>query len=234
MSFAKNIQVAGFARYLRLVERTSHVSVARAISGSALVTFWHDAIFCLLAATMAERNVAIYVRAQPHIQDTLDLLASLGLRTFVSDNQGTSVIKAAREWLSEPGRLLAVTLDRQEPHVAESGVARLARMLSVPLCPLSVSASRGYHTSGWDRCVVPHLGGRLTIRALAPVTYESIAASTLSAQRALTAATLVAPSSTPLVPWRRAFEAWPRVCLMPRTRGKLTVWPATEPVKISF
>lgn len=172
MTILKSMQVAGLAGYLRAVQRTSHVSIVRPTEGSALVTFWHDAILPLLAATMGADNVAIYVRAHPLMQDTIDFLGYLGLRTFVSDHQGTASVKAARQWLSVPGRLLAVTLDAGEPQVALPGVARLARMLCVPLCPLAVAASRGYRMLRRDRCVVPHLGGELTVRALAPVAEE--------------------------------------------------------------
>jgi lysophospholipid acyltransferase (LPLAT)-like uncharacterized protein len=234
MSFVKNGQIAGLARYLRAVQRTSDVSVVRSTDASALITFWHDAILPLLATTLGIHNVAIYVRGHPLMGDTLDLLAALGLRTFVSDNTGTAGVKAARQWLSVPGRLLAVTLDAAEPQVALPGVARLARMLGVPLCPLAVTASSGYRMPGWDRCVVPHLGGKLTVRALPPVRERSLDATALAAQRALSASTLIEPAAMDLFPWRRMFEVWPRLCLMPLARGKLTVWPATEPVDFSF
>jgi lysophospholipid acyltransferase (LPLAT)-like uncharacterized protein len=234
VSVVKDVQVAGLAHYLTALRRTSHVSVVRASEGSALLTFWHDAILALLAATSGTENVAIYVRDQPFIEDTLDLLAYLGLPTFVSNHQGTAGIKAARKWLAVPGRLLVVTADPEQPRVAVPGVARLARMLGVPLCPLAVTASRGSRLRRTDGCVLPQLGGELTVRALPPVNEPSPEASAAAVQRALSSGTLLETAARPLLPWRRVLEAWPRLCLKPRTRGQVTVWPATEPASIIF
>lgn len=234
MSFVRTMQITALARYLRDVQRTSEVTVTRAHQGSALVTFWHDAILPLLAAVRGADNIAIYIRTDPLIGDTLDMLRYLGLRTFTSDHRNAAGVKAARAWLSVPGRLLAVTLDAGDPQVALPGVPRLARMLGVPLCPLAVTASRGFRLPRWDRCVVPHLGGELTVRALEPVSEPSLEASVASLERALSASTLVEPAARSLVPWRRALEFWPRWCLAPRTRGKLAVWPNMEPVEVSF
>ncbi len=233
MSSVKRMQVAGTAQYLRCVQRTSRVSVVRESEDSALVTFWHDAILPLLAATMDRENVAIYIRTHPFIDDTLDLLNYLGMRTFVADNRGTAVVKAARRWLSVPGRLLAVTLDAGQPQVASPGVVRLARALGVPVCPLSVSASHGYRMPRWDRTVVPHLGGELSVRVLPAVAGPTVAATTEMVQRTLLASTLAAAAPA-RVRWRAAWEVWPRLCLMPRTRGRLKVWPATEAVPFIF
>jgi lysophospholipid acyltransferase (LPLAT)-like uncharacterized protein len=234
VSVVGNVQVAGLAHYLTALRRTSRVSVVRATEGSALLTFWHDAILPLLAATSGTENVAIYVRAQPFIEDTLALLAYLGLPTFVSDHQGTAGIKAARKWLSVSGRLLVVTADPEEARVAVPGVARLARMLGVPLCPLAVTASHGSRLPRTDGCVLPHLGGELTVQALPPVIEPTLEASAAAVQHALSGSTLVDTPARPLLPWRRALEVWPRLCLKPRTRGQVTVWPATEPASLIF
>jgi lysophospholipid acyltransferase (LPLAT)-like uncharacterized protein len=230
----QNIQVAGLAAYVRFVHRTSRVVVSGTAEGSSLVTFWHDGILALLAATVGTKNVAVYIRAQPHIQDTLELLAHLEIPTFVSDHRGTAGVKAARRWLSTPGRLLAVTADPVQPLRVEPGVARLARMLDVPLRPLAVTASHGYRLDRLDRGVVPYVGGRLNVSVLPSVHESSLEETAAAVQRALPTDTLTGTAAPSLVPWRRALAAWPLLCLMPRTRGKLTVWPATEPTSITF
>ena len=234
MSVVKDLQVAGLAQYLRRVQQTSRVSVIRASEGSALATFWHEAVFALLAAMVGTKNVAVYVRDQPFPDNTLALLVHLGVTTFVSDHRGTAGVKAARQWLSVPGRLLLVTADFMKPRVALPGVARLARMLGVPLCPMVVTASHGYRMPVWDRCVVPHLRGELSVQVLPPVAEPSLAATAASVGRDLSPSTLTEPSAAPLLPWRRALEAWPRLCLMRRTRGKLAVWPATQSIEVNF
>jgi lysophospholipid acyltransferase (LPLAT)-like uncharacterized protein len=229
VSRAGRLQVGALGAYLRCVNRTTAVEVDVATPESALVTFWHDAIFCVLAATFGMKDVGIYIRAQPHIEDTLDLMERLGVRTFVSDHKNAAGVKEAREWLGVPGRLLAVTLDGGTARVAMPGVVRLARMLKVPLHPLSVSASSGYRMGGWDRLVVPHAGGRLSVRALPAVPTDDPEADALVLQRAMPEPTLAPPSPGARVPWGRHLEVWPRLCLMPLTRGKLKVWPAREP-----
>lgn len=228
------IQVAGLAAYVRLVHRTSRVAITRPAGGSSLATFWHDGILPLLAATVGAKNVGVYIRAQPFIQDTLDLLAFLNIPTFVSDHRGTAGIKAARRWLSTPGRVLAVTADPLQPLHAVPGVARLARMLDVPLCPLLVTASHGYRLDRVDRGVVPHLGGELKVSVLPAVRDSSPEDAARAIERALPKDTLVGTTARSLASWRSAFEAWPRLCLAPRTQGKLTVWPATEPTSVIF
>lgn len=234
MNLARDLQVAALAYYLRAVRRTSRVTVDHPHTGSGLVTFWHDAMLPLLAASVGTKNVAIYVRAQPFLNDSLDLLNYLGVRAFISDQRGTAGIKAARQWLLEvPGRLLAITLDMGEPHVALPGVARLARMLGVSLHPLAVTVSRGYRTQR-EHSVVPHLRGQLSVRVLPAVSEPTLERAALALQNALLDSTLSEPAPEPSVPWRKVVEAWPRACMMPLTRGKLTVWPAKQPTTISF
>lgn len=234
MNLVKGLQVAGLARYLITVRQTSRVSIERETQESALVAFWHDAIPSLLAAARGRQDVAIYIRAQPFIEDVLDLLADMGIPTFVSDHQGTAGLKAARRWLSTPGRLLGITADVGAPRTALPGVGRLARMLGVPLCPLTVTASHGYRMSDQYHKVVPHLGGEVTVRVLPRVSEPSFDATAAALERALAKSTLSEPAPSPLVPWRRGFELWPRLCLAPRTRGKLKVWPATEATELIF
>ncbi|HYP97656.1 MAG TPA: hypothetical protein VER96_03210 [Polyangiaceae bacterium] len=234
MNVPKNLQLAGFAWYLTALKRTSRISVTRATPESVLATFTRDAMLALLAATLGTDNVAIYIRAQPLIEDTLELLAKLRVPAFVSDHRGTAGVKAARHWLRTPGRVLAVSADPLVPQVVVPGVARLARMLHVPLCPLVVTVSHGYRVQRKDRCVVPHLAGELTVCMLPPVSEPSLDASAAAIGRALSKSTLHEPTHTPAVPWRRALEVWPRLCMRPRTNGQIKVWPATEPVEISF
>jgi hypothetical protein len=107
-------------------------------------------------------------------------------------------------------------------------------MLGVPLCPLAITASHGYRLSRQYQGVVPHLGGELTVRVLPPVSEPSFDAMAIAIERAMSKSTLDEPAPRPLVPWRRALEVWPRLCMMPRTRGRIKVWPATEATELTF
>jgi hypothetical protein len=140
---------------------------------------------------------------------------------FVSDHRGTSGVKAARQWLSTPGRVLAITLDMGVPRTALPGVVRLARMLGVPLRPLVVTATSGYRLEQWDRCVVPHGGGRLGVRLLDAVDTSTPDHGALAMTGALCDPTLAegAPRG-----WGRALAPWPRACLHPIVKNRLAVW----------
>jgi lysophospholipid acyltransferase (LPLAT)-like uncharacterized protein len=103
------------------------------------------------------------------------------------------------------------------------GVVRLARMLRVPLHPLAVSASSGFELRGWDRCVVPHPGARISVNALRPISlHDGLVEGARALERALPGATLV-PANHALVKYRRGLEAWPRLCMMPLAVGRLRV-----------
>jgi lysophospholipid acyltransferase (LPLAT)-like uncharacterized protein len=218
------LQVNGVAAYFRWVHATSRVEVDCKVPESALVALWHDAMFCLLAATVGMKDVAVYVRAQPFLRDTLGLLSALGVRVILSDHRGTEGVKAARRWLSVPGRVLAITLDMGVPRVALPGVVRLARMLRAPLHPLSVSATSGYRLEQWDRCVVPYPGARLEVRALDAVrTDREPEECALSLEQVLFEPAL-SKAPTKYFSWGSVFAPWPRACLAPVGRNRLLVW----------
>jgi lysophospholipid acyltransferase (LPLAT)-like uncharacterized protein len=230
LRLAQGAQVRGFAAYLRLVQRTSLVQVACDVEESALVGFWHDAMFCLLSATLGRKEVALYVRAQPGLRRTLELLSALGVRVFVSDHRGTAGVKEARQWLSVPGRVLAITLDMGVPRTALPGVGRLSRMLGVPLRPLAVTATSGYRLEQWDRCIVPDAGGRLAVRLLDAVDTRTPDHGARALESALCDPAL---GEGPPRAWGRVLAPWPRACLHPIVKNRLRVWSGGELREIS-
>jgi lysophospholipid acyltransferase (LPLAT)-like uncharacterized protein len=153
----------------------------------------------------------------------LAILSALRVKAIVSDHRGAAGVREAREWLQKPGRALAITLDGGAPRVALPGVVRLARLFGVSLHPLAVTASSGFRLDGWDRGVVPHLGSRITVRTLHPISARGGPnEGALALERALPGATLL-PSTDALVKYRRGLEVWPRLCTMPLAKGRLRV-----------
>jgi lysophospholipid acyltransferase (LPLAT)-like uncharacterized protein len=214
-ALAHDAQLAGYAAYLSTVRRTSRITLEGRPAESVLATVWHDTIFSLLVAAIGQPQVAIYIREQPRLADMLDLLKRLGVHAIVSNHGTPAGVRAARDWLATPGRVLAITLDGGAAREPMPGVARLARIFRVPLCPLRVTVTSGFRRDGWDRCVVPRLGARIELALLPAVSLGAgLDAAAAALGRALPEPTLGTVAGLGSR-WSAAFDGWPRACLMP-------------------
>jgi lysophospholipid acyltransferase (LPLAT)-like uncharacterized protein len=172
------------ARHLRIVAATTRWTVAgreraEALRGRPVIgAFWHEqlALAHAIAWDWSRRrdDTGFTVLVSQHRDGRLigDVVARLGIGTAHGSSRrgGVAVFREAGRVLAE-GRSVAITPDgpRGPRRVAQSGVARLARLTGTPVIPVGVAVSRAHRLGSWDRMIFPLPFGRGAIVYAAPV-----------------------------------------------------------------
>jgi lysophospholipid acyltransferase (LPLAT)-like uncharacterized protein len=226
VSWLAAAQHAALGAYLRRVCAARAATIEVPVTESALVGLWHGSMLALMAATLGRDGVGVFVLDHPGVEDSLELLERLGFHVIVAEPGSADGVREARAWLSDPGRLLAITLDGPAgpARVAKPGALRLARMLNVPLYPLAVTASHGFELDRWDSCLVPYPGAAVSVRALSPAPRQAVSDhAAFMVQNSLLAAGAAAVDGASVR--HRAIKQWVRACTLPLTVGTLTIGP---------
>lgn len=211
-------QQRAFAAYLRWVRRTSRIEMADDLGESALACIWSESVLNLLVAAMGRTNIAVFVLDHPGADYMVRLMEHLGVTVIVANSGGADGIREARAWLSEPKRVLAITLDGPTGPfgVAKTGVVRLGRLLSAPLVPVSVSAW-SFSEGGGAVARVPYGHGEITVTPLERIPEGlSLTEGAQRLQRSLSAATTHRPRERRLdALWSTISRGWVRAARAP-------------------
>ena len=172
------------ARHLRLVAATTRWTVtgrerAEALRGRPVIgAFWHEQLALAHAIAWdwsgARGDTGFTVLVSQHRDGRLigDVVARLGIDTAHGSSRrgGVAVFREAGRVLAD-GRSVAITPDgpRGPRRVAQSGVARLARLTGTPVIPVGVAVSRARRLGSWDRMIFPLPFGRGAIVYAEPV-----------------------------------------------------------------
>jgi len=189
------------AGYLGLVYRTTRwtllgeehlpqiVSGAEGRGGGSIVTFWHERLTMMpMLWVLAQRHPGLdltgreaFVLISGHRDGRLisNVVARLGLQTVVgSTREGARAGALGLLRRLRQGHFIAITPDgpRGPRRRAAPGVAELAAMGGVPVCPIGASSSRARVFRSWDRAMLPLPFGRGVLVLGAPIMVDRDAA----------------------------------------------------------
>jgi lysophospholipid acyltransferase (LPLAT)-like uncharacterized protein len=223
MNAGELAQERAFASYFRWVRRTSRIRMDDDLGRSAVVGVWSESVFSLMVAAMGRPNIAVFVLHHRGVDGMIRLMDRLGLRVIIAGSGGADGVREARAWLSEPNRVLAVTVDGPKGpfRVVKAGVVRLARMFRAPLFPVTVSAWSFSEPD--DVGCIPYGHGEITVAPLAAVPEGfSPFEGAERIQRAMSAVEDVTAGRRPGALWSKVSTSWVRACRMPLFTDRVT------------
>ncbi len=172
-------------------------------AGGSIIAFWHERLTLIpMAWVLARRQPGldmtgreVFVLISSHRDGRLisSVIARLGLQTVVgSTREGARAGALGLLRRLRQGHFIAITPDgpRGPRRRAAPGVAELAAMAGVPVCPIGASTTRARLFRSWDRAMLPLPFGRGVLVLGAPILVPRDAATAAlpAIEAALTAA----------------------------------------------
>ncbi|HVW27586.1 MAG TPA: hypothetical protein VHC69_19610 [Polyangiaceae bacterium] len=188
MNRIRSLQAIGLSSYLRLVHHSSRVILRGDLAESGLLTTWHDSLLVGLALAADRPSLAVYVLEREVQTSVICTLEALGLHVIRAREDNALGARAVRDWVRHRNHHVVITLDGTSnfPRVAQSGVARLARLAGAPLYPVRLAAAYGFESEPPERCFVPDVDNVLEATILGKIAAgTSSDEATAALQRAL-------------------------------------------------
>jgi hypothetical protein len=166
--FALQSAGAALAGYLKLVRRTSGMTIepadgheARESEWPLIVAMWHGQHFMIPFARRPQDNVAVMISRHGDGEINAAAVERLGMRTVrgsgaqrrdqVRKRGGAQALREAMAVLAD-GYSLAMTADVPKvSRVAGKGIVTLAQLSGRPIVPVAVVSSRRIDFDSWDR-----------------------------------------------------------------------------------
>ena len=130
---------------------------------------WHNRLlfFPAIMPAVARKRTAAVVSASRDGQYIADLISIFGIRSVrgSSSRRGVNALLDSVRVMKEEGLNVVFTPDgpRGPRYKMKPGPIMLASLTGVPICPLSINASRCWSAKGWDGFQIPKPGSTLTL-----------------------------------------------------------------------